>query len=58
MTIVTLLLMLLIIGAVIYGVKLALAGNWRDLVIMIVVVILVIWLLGAFGISLPSLPRG
>jgi hypothetical protein len=48
--------MLLVAGIVIYGLRLALAGQWKELVIAIVVLLLVIWILGAFGLHLPNLP--
>jgi hypothetical protein len=56
MSIITLILMLIVVAAVIYGVKLALAGNWKELIILAVVLVLVLWILGAMGLSLPSLP--
>jgi len=55
MTIVTILLMLLIVAVIIYGVKLALAGDWRNLLITVVTLILVLWVLGAMGISIPKI---
>jgi hypothetical protein len=56
MSIITLLLMLVIGAVIIYGVKLALAGAWQQLLITVVVLIVALWILGALGISLPSLP--
>ena len=56
MSIVTLLLMLVVAGIVIYGIRLALAGQWKELIIAVVILLLVIWILGAFGITLPTLP--
>ena len=56
MTLLTLILFLIVIAVVIYGVKLAFAGDWKNLIILAVVVVLAIWLLGAFGITLPTLP--
>lgn len=56
MSLLSLLLVLLVAGVVIYGVKLALAGNWKNLVLTVVVLILVLWVLSMFGISLPNLP--
>lgn len=55
MSLVTLLLMLVVAAAIIYGIKLALAGNWRDLIIMVVVVILALWILEALGFAVPNL---
>ena len=56
MSLISLLLMLIVAGVVIYGVRLALAGNWRELIITVVVLIVALWILGALGLSLPSLP--
>lgn len=56
MTILGLILMLIVVAVVVYGVKLALAGNWRDLIILAVVLVLSLWVLGALGLTLPSLP--
>ena len=55
MTIVTILIMLLIVAVIIYGVKLALAGDWRNLLITVVTLILVLWVLGAMGANIPSI---
>jgi hypothetical protein len=57
MTLLTILVMLLVAGVIIYAVKLAFAGNWQQLVITIIVLLLVIWILGAFGISLPVIGK-
>lgn len=56
MTLIALLLMLVVAAAVIYGVKLAFAGNWQQLIILVVAVILVLWILSSFGLTLPALP--
>lgn len=56
MSILTLVLMLIVVAAVIYCVRLALAGDWKGLVITAVVLVLVLWVLSAFGLTLPSLP--
>lgn len=56
MSLMTLLLMLLVAAAVIYGVRLALAGQWKELIIMVVMVMVALWILGAFGISIPNFP--
>lgn len=58
MSIITLLLMLVIAAVVIYAIRLAFAGQWKELVITVVIVILVLWILQAFGLTLPNLPRG
>ena len=55
MTIITLVLMLVVAAAVIYAIKLAFAGNWQQLVILVVVLLLVIWILSAFGLTLPAI---
>ena len=56
MSIVTLLLMLVVAAIVIYGLRLALAGQWKELIVAVVILLLVIWILGAFGLTLPALP--
>lgn len=56
MSIVTLLLMLVVAAIVIYAIRLAFAGQWKELVITVVIVLLVLWILQAFGVTLPSLP--
>lgn len=56
MTLITLILMLIVVAVVIYGIKLALAGDWKQLIILAVVLVLALWILGAMGLSLPSLP--
>jgi len=55
-SILTFLLMLAVIAAVVYGIKLALAQRWQDLIIMVVVLLLILWVLSAFGLTLPDLP--
>lgn len=55
MTIIKILVMLLVAAVVVYAVKLAFAGNWKQLVITIVILFLAIWFLGAFGIALPTI---
>ena len=57
MTILSLLAMLLVAAVVIYGVRLAFDGNWKQLAITIVVLFLAIWILGAFGVVLPTIGR-
>jgi hypothetical protein len=47
--------MLIVAAAVIYAIKLAFAGNWQQLVILVVVLLLVIWILSAFGLALPAI---
>lgn len=56
MTLLAFLLALLVIGAVIYGIRLAFAGNWQQLIYLVVGLIAAIWILGLFGITLPNLP--
>jgi len=55
MTIITILLMLVVVAVIIYGVKLAIAGDWRNLIITVVTLALVLWVLGAMGINIPSI---
>lgn len=47
--------MLVVVAVIIYGVRLALAGDWKNLVILVVVLVLAMWMLRAFGINLPNL---
>ncbi len=54
MMIMTLILMLVVIAVVIYGVRLALAGDWKNLIIVAISLILVLWVLQSFGITIPS----
>ena len=56
MTIITLILMLAVGAAVIYGITLALAGRWKDLLIMVVVLVVALWILSALGLTLPTIP--
>jgi len=56
MTLLSLILILLVVAVVVYAVKLALAGDWKQLVITVVALILILWVLSAFGLSLPSIP--
>lgn len=49
--------MLLVAATVIYGIKLAFAGNWQQLVILVVALLLVIWILSAFGLQLPVIGK-
>ena len=56
MTILAFILMLVVIGAVIYGIKLAFAGDWRGLVWLVIILIAAIWILGALGVQLPNIP--
>ena len=56
MTILAFVLMLVVIGVVFYGIKLALAGSWRELLWLALGLIAVIWILSALGVSLPTIP--
>ena len=56
MTIITLILMLAVGAAIIYGITLALAGRWKDLLLMVIVLIVALWILSAFGLTLPTIP--
>ena len=48
--------MLVVAAVIVYGVKLALAGAWQQLLITVVVLIVALWILGALGVTLPSIP--
>ncbi len=56
MSLLSFLLALLVIGVVIYGVKLALSGSWQQLIYLIVGLIAALWILGLLGIQVPSIP--
>ena len=56
MSLLTFLLMLVVAGFVVWGIMRALAGQWRELVTGVVILILVLWILGALGLTLPSIP--
>lgn len=56
MTILELFLMLAVAAAAVWGIIQAFAGNWRGLVIGVVVLLLALWILSAFGLTLPTLP--
>ncbi len=56
MTILSFVLMLLIIATVVYAIRLAIAGNWRELLYLLVGLVAAIWILGALGIQLPNIP--
>ena len=47
--------MLVVAAVIIYCVTLALAGNWKQLLITALILILAIWILSAFGLSLPAI---
>lgn len=57
MTILSFLLLLIVVAVIIYGIKLAIDGNWKQLIITVAVLFCVIWILSALGVSLPSIPR-
>lgn len=56
MSLLTLILMLAVVAVVIYCIKLAFAGDWKNLIITAVILVLVLWVLGGFGLSIPNLP--
>ncbi len=56
MSIISFLVLLLIVAIIIYGVRLAMAGNWQQLIMLAVGTILGLWVLSALGVSVPSLP--
>ena len=49
--------MLVVAAVIVWGVLKAIAGDWKSLIIAVVVLFVVLWILGALGITLPSLPR-
>ncbi|MEK9207261.1 MAG: hypothetical protein AAB922_02185 [Patescibacteria group bacterium] len=56
MDLLTFVLFLTVIGVVVYGIKLAIAGAWQQLLWLAVGLIAAIWILGALGIALPTIP--
>lgn len=56
MTILEFVLMLAVIGVIIYGIKLAFAGAWQQLLYLVIGLIAAIWILGALGVTLPTIP--
>lgn len=57
MTLLSFVLILCVIGAVVYGIKLAFSGAWLQLVYLALGVLVAVWILGLLGISLPTIPR-
>lgn len=57
MTILSFILLLLVIGVIVYGIKLAIAGNWIQILWLAIGLIVTIIILGALGITLPVIPR-
>lgn len=57
MSLLTFILALCVIGAVIYGIRLAFSGAWQQLVYLAIGIIAAIWILALLGIRLPDLPR-
>jgi hypothetical protein len=55
MTIITLLMMLVVVAVVIKGILMAFAGDWKGLIILVVCLLLAMWILSFFGISLPMI---
>jgi hypothetical protein len=46
--------MLVVAAVIVYGVKLAFAGDWKNLIMLVVILFLAIWILSAFGLELPK----
>jgi hypothetical protein len=55
MSILSIIMILIVVGVIIYAVRLALAGNWKQLIITAVILFLAVWVLSLFGISLPMI---
>ena len=55
-SILTFVLVLVVIGVAIYGVKLAIAGNWKQLIYLAVGLFVAIIILSMLGIKLPNIP--
>ena len=56
MSILSFILALAVIAVMVYGVKLAFAGNWRELVYLAIGLVVAIVILGMLGITLPDIP--
>lgn len=56
MTLIGFILILLVAATVYYGVTLAMAGAWKQLVMLAIGLVLALWILSALGLALPSLP--
>jgi len=56
MSILSFILVLLVIGVAVYGVKLAIAGNWKQLLYLALGLFVAIIILGMLGIRLPDIP--
>lgn len=57
MSILSFILLLAVIAVAVYGVKLAFAGNWKELVWLVIGLLIAIFLLGVLGVQLPDIPR-
>ena len=57
MSILSFVLLLLVIGVVVYAIKLAFAGAWKELLWLVVGLVIVIIVLGVLGIQLPNIPK-
>jgi hypothetical protein len=56
MSILSFILALAVIAVMVYGVRLAFAGNWRELVYLAIGLVVAIVILGMLGITLPDIP--
>ena len=56
-SILSFILLLVVIGVIVYGIKLAIAGNWKQLLYLAGGLIIAIILLGVLGVQLPDIPR-
>lgn len=57
MSILTFVLFLAVIAVIVYGVRLAFAGAWKELLWLAIGLVVAMWILGALGIQLPNIPR-
>jgi len=56
LSILSFVLVLIVIGVAVYGVKLAIAGNWKQLIYLAVGLFVAIIILGMLGVKLPNIP--
>jgi FtsH-binding integral membrane protein len=57
MSIFSFFLLLLVVAVSVYGVKLAIDVNWKQLLWLVVGLIIAIVILGVLGVKLPDIPR-
>lgn len=56
MSLISFLLMLVVAAAVVWGVLKVFAGQWKELIIGIIVLFVALWIFSALGVTLPNIP--